>query len=87
MPAIANESRLVSNGLEVDLFPRTAHLRKLLWIREDSIQRLSDLVNVEESHWQRSTVKSETGSNAHNLQTRWPKRAPNSTLGSTNVFP
>ena len=50
MPAIADECRLIPNGLEVDLFPRPAHLRKLLLIGEDSVQSLSNLVDVEESH-------------------------------------
>jgi hypothetical protein len=50
VPAIADESRLVSNRLEIDLFPRTAHLCELLVICEDTIQSLSDLVDVKESH-------------------------------------
>jgi hypothetical protein len=57
--AVADECRLVSNGLEVDLFPRSTHLCKLLLIGEDSIQRLSDLVDVEESHWYKSTTESD----------------------------
>jgi hypothetical protein len=50
VPAIADERRLVSYRLEIDLFPGAAHICELLLIREDAIQSLSDLVDVEESH-------------------------------------
>jgi hypothetical protein len=50
VPAVADECRLVSNRLEIDLFPGTAHICELLLIREDTVQSLSDLVDVEESH-------------------------------------
>ena len=50
VPAVADECRLVSDRLEIDLFPRAAHLCELLLIREDTIQSLGDLVDVEESH-------------------------------------
>jgi len=63
VPAVADECRLVPNGLEVDLFPRTAHLGKLLLIGEDCIQGLGNLVDVEESHWHKLTVKRKSGSN------------------------
>jgi hypothetical protein len=63
MPAVADECRLISNGLKIDLFPGTTHLSELLLICEDTIQSLSDLVNVEESHWLMSTGGSESGSN------------------------
>jgi hypothetical protein len=62
VPAVADECRLVPNGLEVDPFPRTAHLGKLLLIGEDCIQGLGNLVDVEESHWHKLTVKRKSGS-------------------------
>jgi hypothetical protein len=61
--AIADECRLIPDRLEVDLLPRTAHFCKLLLIGEDSIQSLRNLVDVEESHWQRSTIEGKSGSN------------------------
>jgi hypothetical protein len=54
--AIADECRLVSNGLEVNLLPRSTHLCKLLLIGEDSIQGLGDLVDVKETHWYKLTT-------------------------------
>lgn len=57
MTAVADECRLVPNGLEVDLFPRSTHFCELLLISEDSIQSLSNLVDVEESYWHKLTIK------------------------------
>ncbi len=51
MATIADKCRLVSNGLEIDLFPRTTHFCKLLLISKDGIQGLGDLIDIEESHF------------------------------------
>ena len=51
MATVADKGRLVSNRLEIDLFPRTTHFSKLLLISQDGIQGLSDLIDIEESYF------------------------------------
>ena len=52
--AIANQGGLVSDGLKVNLGPRTTHFDQLFWICENRVQGLRDLVNIHETHWNTS---------------------------------
>lgn len=65
MATVADKCRLVSNRLEIDLFPRTTHFCKLLLICEDGIQCLGDLVDIEESHFEGEGDESSKGEPGH----------------------
>jgi len=49
--AVAYQGRLIANGFKVDFRPRLAHLNELLLIGKNSVESLSDLIDVQEAHW------------------------------------
>ena len=50
MATIANQSTLVTNRFEIDFLPRSTHLSQLLLVSQNSVQCLSDLIDIKESH-------------------------------------
>lgn len=50
MTAVADQSRLVPDRLEIDIAPRAPHIGQLLGIGEDRGEGLCDLENVQKAH-------------------------------------
>jgi hypothetical protein len=47
---IADQRRLVPDGLKIDLLPGPPHFSELLLVGQDGVESLGNLVNVEEPH-------------------------------------
>jgi len=52
MAAVADERGLIPDRLEINFLPGSAHLSQLLLIRENGVERLRNLIDVQEAHYQ-----------------------------------
>jgi hypothetical protein len=50
MTTVANKSRLIANRFKIHFLPGTAHLGKLLLVRQYGVEGLGHLVYVQEAH-------------------------------------